>query len=390
MIIVYLSSVAPDYNQPIQTLGNSTGGQPAIDVGIRLNLTYADIRYAVNRVTFFDATPYCRGHYSDSIADFLASSVDGEQCWIDSYVSTTSGGSITINPYQPFHENVLNVWFPTATGSWMQRHLLAEDWYRISLDGSDMNQFNNGLVGGAYWSVVGPGKNLQLASIPGAHTYKFQWYGDASSGYMDYYNEPNHPGRLPEPVTLVEPIDVGDANGAVLTCEESENAVGYQLLFGPDPYRVMDYDIISDTPAPPNDVITTLPNDETWWTVRIYDHYGSTIYADPKYISMFAYNPNPADETMHPDTWADISWTKGIRPTSYDVYFGENFVDVQDGLSNVFLGNQTSTNFIVGFAGFPYPNSLVPGTKYFWRIDDVGSDGTVIHKGKIWSFTVLP
>jgi hypothetical protein len=51
-----------------------------------------------------------------------------------------------------------------------------------------------------------------------------------------------------------------------------------------DPYRVMDYDIISDTPNPPNDVITTLPFEETWWTVRIRDQYGSSIYADPRRI----------------------------------------------------------------------------------------------------------
>ena len=62
MIIAYLSSVAPDYEQPIQTMGHSTGGQPAIDVGIRLNITYADARYAVNHVTFLDATPYCRDY----------------------------------------------------------------------------------------------------------------------------------------------------------------------------------------------------------------------------------------------------------------------------------------------------------------------------------------
>lgn len=280
MIIVYLSSVAPDYKQPIQTSGWSTGGQPAVDVGIRLNLSYADARYAINRVTFFDTTTYCRDNYSESITTFLGSSVDGEQCWIDAYVSTLSGLGYA---YPPFHENVLNVWFPTATGSWFQRHVLAKNWYAASLTGSDMNKFNNGVVAGAYWSVIGPGKNLQLASTPGVQTYKFQWYGDASSGYMDYYDESNHPGRLPAPVTLVGPADgaVVDANGAVFSCEVSENAVGYQLLFGPDPYRVMDYFTISDTPTPPVEVITTFPFEQTWWTVKVHDQYGSTIYADP-------------------------------------------------------------------------------------------------------------
>ena len=65
MIIVFLSSVAPNYQQPIQTAGWSTGGQPALDVGIRLNLSYADTRYAVNRVTLLDARA-CRDH-TDSI-----------------------------------------------------------------------------------------------------------------------------------------------------------------------------------------------------------------------------------------------------------------------------------------------------------------------------------
>jgi hypothetical protein len=279
MIIVYLSSVAPDYKQPIQTSGHSTGAQPAVDLGIRLNLSYADARYAVNRVTFFDA--YCR-EYSESITAFLGSSVDGEQCWADMYVSTTGGGPY--EKYPPFfHDNVLNMWFPTAADSWLQRHELARNWYRASLTNSDMNKFNNGVIAGAYWSVIGPGKNLQLASTPDAQTYKFQWYGDWSSGYMDFYDEPNHPGRLPEPVTLVGSEDgaVVDANGALFSCEESENTVGYQLLFGPDPYRVMDYLTISDTPAPPVEVITTFPFEQTWWTVKVYDQYGSTIYANP-------------------------------------------------------------------------------------------------------------
>ena len=289
MIIVYLSAAAPNYNQPIQTSGYSTGGQPAIDVGIHLNLSYADVRYAVNRVTFFDATTYCRD-YSESITAFLGSSVDGEQCWADAYVITTERPGWGANPphyeaaYPPFYENVLNVWFPTATGNWSQRHELAQNWYKRSLTNADMNKFNNGVVAGAYWSVVGPGKNLQLAWTPDAQTYKLRWYGNWSSGYMDFYDESLYPGRLPEPVKLVGPVDVGEPYGALLTCEESENAAGYQLLFGPDPYRVMDYYIISDTPAPPHEVITTLPFEETWWTVKVYDEYGSTIYADPIYI----------------------------------------------------------------------------------------------------------
>jgi len=32
----------------------------------------------------------------------------------------------------------------------------------------------------------------------------------------------------------------------------------------------------------------------------------------------------------------------------------------------------------------------VPGTTYYWRVDEVESDGTTIHKGNVWSFLVPP
>ena len=376
MIIVLLSRVASDYKQPIQTCGWSTGGQPAVDVGIHLNLTYADARYAINRVTLLDARA-CRDH-SESFRQFLGSAVDGEQCWIDNHRGDTDG---PFPSWPSFYPNVLRV------GSTLS-HSGVISWYANSLTDNDMNQFNHGVVGGAYWSVIGPGKNLQLASTHGVETYSFRWYGDESSGYMDFWDKSNYPGKLPEPVRLVGPVYAEDHNGVVLSCEESENAVGYELLLGTNPYRVMDYEIISDTPAPPNNIVATLPFDEGWWTVRAYDEYGSTIYADPIYLSAFASEPNPADGAVHPDTWVTLSWTEGIRTASYDVYFAESFGDVQDGTAEAFQGNQTTTYFVVGFPGFPYPDGLVPGTTYFWRIDDVGADGTVIRKGKVWRFTV--
>jgi hypothetical protein len=144
-----------------------------------------------------------------------------------------------------------------------------------------MNFFNSGVVAGTYWSVIGQGKNLQLASIPGIETYKFMWYGDQFSGYMDYFDESIYPDRLPEPVTFMAWRDSLDPNSVVFTCKESENAVGYELLFGSDPYRVMDYNIVSDTPIPPYEVIANFPFEETWWTIRARDQHGSTIYADP-------------------------------------------------------------------------------------------------------------
>ncbi len=196
MFIVYLSSQAPDYKQPIQSDGTSAGGQPAIDIGIYLNETYADARYAVNRVTLFDAAGYCR-EYGPSIERFLASAVDGEQCWIDSYPATLPGSYGMKRDYG-FQVNVLTVWFDSATGPFglQYKHELPGYLYGNSFIDPNLQEFNHGVIAGAYWSVIGPGKNLQLASTPDVETYKFTWYGDEFSGYMDFYDEPNHPRQV--------------------------------------------------------------------------------------------------------------------------------------------------------------------------------------------------
>ena len=102
-----------------------------------------------------------------------------------------------------------------------------------------------------------------------------------------------------------------------------------------------------------------------------------------------AYNPDPADGAIHEDTWATLSWSAAENAVSHDVYMGDNFDDVNDSTGDTFLGNQGATYFVVGFPGFPYPDGLVPGTTYYWRIDEVEADGTV-RRGDIWRFTVPP
>jgi len=105
---------------------------------------------------------------------------------------------------------------------------------------------------------------------------------------------------------------------------------------------------------------------------------------------LYAWGPNPDDGTLYPDTWISLSWSAGDTAVSHDVYIGDNFDDVNDGAAETFRGNQVAMNFIVGFPGFPYPDGLVPGTTYYWRIDEVEADGTTIHKGPVWSFGIPP
>jgi hypothetical protein len=98
--------------------------------------------------------------------------------------------------------------------------------------------------------------------------------------------------------------------------------------------------------------------------------------------------PNPPDGALLDDTWANLSWQPGPKAASFDVYLGDDFDSVKDGTGETFRGSQTSPYFVVGFPGYPYPDGLVPGTTYYWRVDELQTDGTTVHKGSVWSFAV--
>ncbi|MBL7186334.1 MAG: LamG domain-containing protein [Phycisphaerae bacterium] len=107
----------------------------------------------------------------------------------------------------------------------------------------------------------------------------------------------------------------------------------------------------------------------------------------------WAYGPNPKDATVINDTWVNLTWAAGDFAVSHDVYLGDNLDNVNNATADspVFRGNQGDTFTIAGFAGFPYPDGLVPGTTYYWRIDEVNdTEPNSPWKGEIWSFSIPP
>jgi len=105
----------------------------------------------------------------------------------------------------------------------------------------------------------------------------------------------------------------------------------------------------------------------------------------------FALGPNPANGALHPETWVNLTWRPGDFAVTHDVYLGDNFDDVNNGTGETFRGNQAETLFIVGFPGFAYPDGLVPGTTYYWRIDEVNdTDPNSPWIGDVWSFSIPP
>jgi parallel beta-helix repeat protein len=102
-----------------------------------------------------------------------------------------------------------------------------------------------------------------------------------------------------------------------------------------------------------------------------------------------ASNPDPRDGVIFKDTWVTLSWQPSDLAVSFDVYVGINYDDVKYGAGGTYRGNQSLMFFILGFPGYPYPNGLVPGTTYYWRVDEINDqhpDSPSV--GDVWSFKI--
>ncbi|MBN1507999.1 MAG: LamG domain-containing protein [Sedimentisphaerales bacterium] len=94
-----------------------------------------------------------------------------------------------------------------------------------------------------------------------------------------------------------------------------------------------------------------------------------------------AYAPIPANGTTHADTQATLRWMPGDAAALHSVYFGTSPDSVKAGTGDTAMGRQAETSFDV--------KGLIPGTTYYWRIDEVNDlNAKSPWKGDVWSFNV--
>ncbi len=132
----------------------------------------------------------------------------------------------------------------------------------------------------------------------------------------------------------------------------------------------------------------------TWTGSEAHDQslgFGYLFLSDAAVTPGFSSGPSPVNGAMIEETWVNLSWRPGEFAVSHDIYLGDNFDDVNDGAEGTLVGNQAGTFIVVGFPGFPYPDGLVPGTTYYWRIDEVNdTEPNSPWKGKVWNFSIPP
>ena len=79
-----------------------------------------------------------------------------------------------------------------------------------------------------------------------------------------------------------------------------------------------------------------------------------------------------------------LRWTAGVTAAGHDLYFGDNFENVNaadtSDETGIYRGRQGATGYI-------FTQALEWGVTYYWRIDEIETDDTP-HIGPVWSFTV--
>jgi hypothetical protein len=122
--------------------------------------------------------------------------------------------------------------------------------------------------------------------------------------------------------------------------------------------------------------------------VRVYNKVltAEEIQQATRGDTSLAWNPSPANRSITDiDQTLPLSWSAGDNASEHDVYFGldENAVDRADATdtTGVYRVRQSTTNYN------PPEGIEWGGGPYYWRIDEVNTDGT-ISKGRVWSFTV--
>ena len=127
--------------------------------------------------------------------------------------------------------------------------------------------------------------------------------------------------------------------------------------------------------------------------VRIYDRALSAdeiqaLIQNPGGTVTQALAPDPTNGAIIDSTWYNLTWTPGDLATSHQIYIADNFDDVSEGRVEAI---PAAVSFaVIGFSE-PFPGGLIPGTTYYWRVDEVNdAEPDSPWKGSFWSFSVRP
>jgi hypothetical protein len=140
------------------------------------------------------------------------------------------------------------------------------------------------------------------------------------------------------------------------------------------------------TPCSPTFHFAFAPGDFWIDGIRLYEG----DYVEPAFLKNYSAK-DPAPETDAVDVAREVvlGWTAGPFAATHNVYFGDNFDDVNAATPANPLGVLASE----GQAGttFDPEGTLEFGKTYYWRVDEVNAPSApATFKGQVWKFTAEP
>jgi hypothetical protein len=118
-----------------------------------------------------------------------------------------------------------------------------------------------------------------------------------------------------------------------------------------------------------------------YWRVDEIESDGVTVHTGDVWTftaqALTAYGPNPADGANDASPTPTLTWQAGLAAIKHHVYFGTSEDAVTKGDKTTDKGTVDQPIFV--------PGDLQEAKTYYWRVDEIMSDGTV-RTGAAWSF----
>ncbi len=280
--------------------------------------------------------------------------------------------------------------FNTTPRAWafVGKKLTQDEWCHIacSYDGTTLKCFLNGLQTDS--TPMGPITKSGTPVLIGSDGWGCDWIGaiDDVRIYNNALTADEIAEICPPSRAAKNPNPADGAVGVAMPLfrwEAGYKGVMHEVYMGTSP------DLGAADLAGPRSGMTMFyytpglkPGVTYYWRVDEIEADGKTVNTGNVWSfttqALTAYLPSPADGATDASTAAALAWQPGQAVVKHHVYFGASLDAVTQGAASADKGTQDGTTFT--------PGPLDNVTTYYWRVDEIKADSSVV-AGAVWSFT---